>query len=98
MKKNAIGIYLRGIAMGVADLIPGVSGGTIALISGIYPRFIASLNALDFSLLPMLFQLRIKEIWLKIDGGFLMLLFAGILTAVFSFAHFQRTLILFQSV
>ena len=44
---DAVGLFTRGVAMGVADVIPGVSGGTIALISGIYERFIGALRSLS---------------------------------------------------
>ena len=51
MKKNVLSrfsIFLRGMAMGIADIIPGVSGGTIAIITGIYEEFLSTLNKIDF--------------------------------------------------
>ena len=44
-------ITLKGIAMGAADVVPGVSGGTIAFISGIYEELLASINSFDFKLI-----------------------------------------------
>ena len=73
--------------MGAADLVPGVSGGTIAFISGIYPRLLAALAAFssrDFW--QTLFHLNIRRCWQLTDGSFLAFLFAGILTAILSLA------------
>lgn len=81
--RTAIFVFIRGICMGAADLVPGVSGGTIAFISGIYPRLLAALAMLstrDFW--RTLFHLNIRRCWQIADGGFLTLLFAGILIAV----------------
>lgn len=75
-------ITLRGIVMGVADLVPGISGGTLALILGIYPRLIAALSNFNISdLLALKNQgvvAGINTIWKKVDGWFLLSLFAGI--------------------
>jgi putative membrane protein len=83
---NFIFIFLKGMAMGTADLVPGVSGGTIAFISGIYERFINSLKSINLSLLKTLKQEGIKRVWEKVDGKFLLFLFAGIATAVVTFS------------
>jgi len=76
-------VYLRGLLMGTADLIPGVSGGTMALITGIYERLLSALSSLNLNALRMLLRGRINQFWKYIDGNFLLSLFAGILTAVF---------------
>jgi len=72
--------------MGAADLVPGISGGTIALITGIYPRLIGSLAALDTRLLRLLIGGQFALGWRRVDAAFLALLAAGIVTAIFSLA------------
>lgn len=83
-----LAIYIRGVAMGAADIVPGVSGGTIAFITGIYPKLIKSLTAVDFKSARMLLRFDVKRLWQRFDGTFLFVLFAGILSAIFSLAHF----------
>lgn len=85
--RKALGIYVRGFAMGAADVVPGVSGGTIAFITGIYERLIQCLTSVDVRSVQLLFRWRIRELWARIDGNFLLLLLAGILSAIFSLAH-----------
>jgi putative membrane protein len=53
--------YLKGLAMGAADIVPGVSGGSIALIAGIYQELLDSINAFNFNNLLLLKSFRIKE-------------------------------------
>jgi putative membrane protein len=77
-------VFVRGILMGVADLIPGVSGGTMALITGIYERLLRALSSLDANALKLLLKGKFKTLWQHIDGNFLSSLFTGILLAVFS--------------
>lgn len=84
---HALAIYIRGVCMGAADVVPGVSGGTIAFITGIYPKLIDSLTAVDLQSLRLLLRFNIKALWQRFDGNFLVLLFAGILSAIFSLAH-----------
>jgi putative membrane protein len=78
--------YLKGMAMGAADVVPGVSGGTIAFISGIYERLIKAIKSINFSALNTLFKQGIGAAWQQIDGTFLLSLFLGILTSVLSLA------------
>lgn len=87
MWKDSGKIYLKGMAMGAADIVPGVSGGTVAFISGIYERLIGALSRFDISLLRVLRQGGLKGAWQHVDGAFLLILFAGILTSVFSAAR-----------
>lgn len=75
-------LYGRGLAMGAADLVPGVSGATVALITGIYPRLIASLGSLDANLARHLLRGRVRQAWQHLDGGFLALVVAGIATSL----------------
>ncbi len=67
-------VMLKGAAMGVAEIIPGVSGGTIAFITGIYERLMNAIKAFNFSLFK---QPNIGAIWRAVDGYFLILLFIG---------------------
>lgn len=76
-------IYLKGMAMGAADVVPGVSGGTIALIVGIYEELIQSIAAIKPSLWQIFKQQGISGVWRSINGNFLSALIAGIASAVF---------------
>lgn len=70
--------------MGAADLVPGVSGGSIALITGIYEQLLDSIKSVDGKALNLLKKLEIKAFWKHINGRFLLTLLAGILTSIFS--------------
>ena len=74
--------YIKGILMGAADVVPGVSGGTIALITHIYERLINAIDAVSISLILSLFTSRHKEAWDKLDGSFLLALTLGIGTSI----------------
>ena len=80
---GTVGLYARGIAMGAADIVPGVSGGTIALMTGIYERLIRAIVAVDRDCLGLLFSGRLRAVWHRVDGVFLVPLLLGILTAIF---------------
>jgi len=94
MKPSGLGIYLRGIAMGPADLVPGVSGGTVALITGIYGRLISAIASVGIDILALVTRGRIAEAYKAIDGNFLLLLAAGIGTAIVGFAAILNWLLL----
>ncbi|AKA33970.1 DUF368 domain-containing protein [Flagellimonas lutaonensis] len=79
-------IALKGMAMGAADVVPGVSGGTIAFISGIYEELITSINNINFGLLKTVRAEGLKASWLKLNGNFLLALFTGIFISLFSLA------------
>ncbi|PCJ98295.1 MAG: DUF368 domain-containing protein [Flavobacteriaceae bacterium] len=81
-------IMLKGMAMGAADVVPGVSGGTIAFISGIYEELITSINSIDFSLIKTLRKEGFKSFWTQMNGNFLLALFLGIIISVVSLAKF----------
>jgi len=81
---DAITLYLKGIAMGAADIVPGVSGGTIAFISGIYEELIDSIGSIGPKTIKILFQDGIAAAWKSFNGTFLVTLFLGILTSVFT--------------
>lgn len=72
--------------MGAADVVPGVSGGTVALITGIYATLIDSIRSFDLELIQLLFKGRIKESWQRVNGCFLLPLVAGIACSLFSLA------------
>lgn len=93
-----IGIFLRGCAMGAADLVPGVSGGTIALITGIYERLINAIASIDMSASNMALKGDIKGAWKHIDGSFLLALALGILTTIALLAHLIEHLVESQPV
>ena len=84
--KDSILLFLKGLAMGGADVVPGVSGGTIAFISGIYEELLASIKAVNLPNLKLLFRGQFKEFWKAINGNFLLILFSGILISVKSLA------------
>lgn len=80
-------LVLKGMAMGAADVVPGVSGGTIAFISGIYEELIDSLRSIDLSALKVLREKGIAATWQHINGNFLLALFAGVFVSLFSLAQ-----------
>lgn len=80
-------LFLKGAAMGCADLIPGVSGGTIALITGIYEELINSIKSIDSKALKLLLGFRIKDLWKHVNGQFLLHVFSGILISIFSLSQ-----------
>jgi len=84
--KHYLNIFLKGIAMGAADVVPGVSGGTIALITGIYQELINSISAVNFHTLKLLKNEGIAAAFTAINGKFLSFLIAGILVSVLSLA------------
>lgn len=79
-------IGLKGICMGSADVVPGVSGGTMAFITGIYEELILSIRSVDLPALRLLVSLRIGEALSRVRWRFLAALLSGILLAVFSLA------------
>lgn len=79
--------------MGAADVIPGVSGGTIAFITGIYDDLIGSLNSINKTALQLFFSGRFKDFWKHINGNFLLSLFCGILISVLSLAGLMHYLL-----
>ena len=84
---------VKGACMGAADVIPGVSGGTIAFIMGIYDKFVASLAAINAEAVKLFFTGKFKEFWRHINGGFLLSLVVGIGVSVISLATVMQTLL-----
>ena len=81
-----LGISIKGFCMGSADVVPGVSGGTMAFILGIYEELIRAIRSFDLNFLKLLFSFRIKEAMAHTAWKFLVAVGLGILTAIFSFA------------
>ncbi|MBQ7018951.1 MAG: DUF368 domain-containing protein [Bacteroidales bacterium] len=84
--------------MGAADVIPGVSGGTIAFIMGIYAELLDSIKSVNGEALKLLLKGKIGAFWKHINGTFLASLFAGILISVFSLAKLMKYLLEFHPV
>ncbi|MBP9690640.1 DUF368 domain-containing protein [Candidatus Woesebacteria bacterium] len=85
--KPLLRLYVTGFFMGVADLIPGVSGGTVAFISGIYEELLSSIKKVSGETLKLGLQFKIKEAIASVPFRFLLPLFAGIFTAILSLAN-----------
>ena len=85
MKKYFI-LFLKGIAMGIANVIPGVSGGTIALITNIYEELINSLKSFNLNALKMILSLKFKEFANYTNFNFLIIIFGGSAISVFGIA------------
>lgn len=85
MKKYLL-LYLKGIAMGAADVVPGVSGGTIAFISGIYGQLLDALAKMPQGIV-LLLKGRVREAWALVHANFLLVLLAGILTSILTLAR-----------
>lgn len=79
-------ITLKGLAMGAADVVPGVSGGTIAFISGIYQELIDSINNVNISVLKTLKKDGLKAAWKQVNGSFLLALLTGIGISILTFS------------
>lgn len=75
--KQYIFLALKGAAMGIAETIPGVSGGTIAFITGIYERLLNSIRAFEPGLIGVARKEGIRGVWQRIDGTFLTMLLGG---------------------
>lgn len=93
MATSSWGIFLRGAAMGTADLVPGVSGGTVALITGIYPRLLGAVTSVDAAAIRLLFQGQWSGLWRHVDGAFLLPLMLGIASAIFGLAGTLKVLL-----
>jgi putative membrane protein len=86
-------LYLKGMLMGAADLVPGVSGGTIALITGIYKELLESINSISLSNLKLWKLQGLKSVWEKINGPFLIAVFGGILSSILLLSRLLEWLI-----
>ena len=86
--KDQLIVFTKGIAMGTANVIPGISGGTIALITGVFERLINALKSFDVQAIKLLFGGQFKKFAQHVDFFFLVSLFLGVGVAIISFARF----------
>lgn len=84
--------------MGTADVIPGVSGGTIAFITGIYDELIRSIRSFDAEALRLLFRLEWRKLWQHVNGGFLLAVLSGVATSLISLASLMTYLLEHQPI
>ncbi len=94
--RNTIGhlrVFFCGMLMGIADAIPGISGGTVALLLGIYEELIGSISNFNINLFQNLKKKGIKYCWNKINGNFLLSLISGVLLSLVSFVKIFSVLI-----
>ena len=91
--KDYLLIGVKGACMGAADVIPGVSGGTIAFIMGIYDEFVGSIAKIDSEAFKLLLKGKIREFWKHINGNFLLSIIAGIGTSVVILAGLMQMLL-----
>jgi putative membrane protein len=93
--REQINTAAKGMAMGIAEVIPGVSGGTIAFITGIYQRLLSAINSINLSLISLFKKDGFKGVWQAIDGTFLFSLFIGmgmgIVGGIFTVAKLLET-------
>lgn len=86
-RADYIRVFLKGMAMGAADVVPGVSGGTVAFITGIYEELLQSIRGIDLGLLKLLREQGIAAMWKAANGNFLLVLLSGILFSIVSLAR-----------
>jgi len=91
-------LILRGMGMGAADVVPGVSGGTIAFITGIYEELINSIKGINLNAIKLFFTGRWIAFWKQINGNFLLAVFAGIFISVLSLAKVLEYLLEHQPI
>ena len=91
-------IALKGMAMGIAELVPGVSGGTIAFVTGIYEEFLSSINNITLSTFKTLKNKGFSAFWKKLNGNFLVVLFGGMLVSILSFSKLISWLLEFHPI
>ena len=81
-------LYLKGVFMGIAEIIPGVSGGTIAFITGIYEELINSIKSINTITLKLLITFKFSAFWRAVNGTFLITLIFGMLTSILVLSRF----------
>lgn len=90
--KEGISLFLKGVAMGAANVIPGVSGGTVAFITGIYERLIQAVKSVDLQALKLLAKGQFAAFARQVDLGFLLWLGAGIVVSILTLASVLKYL------
>ena len=84
---DGLSLFFKGLAMGAANVIPGVSGGTIALITGIYERLINAIKRCDLTAAKMVVKGNVKDAWQHVDGTWLTILLGGVAVSIVSLAR-----------
>ena len=92
-KTDYIKLFFKGALMGIADAMPGISGGTIALLVGIYEELIESIGGLNFSLFNEIKKNGFRTFWKKLNGNFFLVLASGIGLSLISFVKVSATLL-----
>jgi len=96
--RKAVVLWLKGVCMGSADVIPGVSGGTMALITRIYKDLIGALKSLDWTVVQKIAAFDFKGAIARVHARFLLVLFLGIVTAILSLARLMNSLLHYHPV
>ena len=91
--RHHIVLFFKGLAMGAADVVPGVSGGTIAFVSGIYSELVNTIKSINLQALKILRHQGVLAAWEYINGTFITVLLGGILTSLFSLARVMHYLL-----
>jgi len=91
--KDYILIAVKGMGMGAADVVPGVSGGTIAFITGIYEELIESIKSVNLSSIKLLLSFKLKDFWKAVNGNFLLSIVVGIAISFLSIAKLIKYLL-----
>ena len=91
-------VTVKGICMGAADVIPGVSGGTIAFMTGIYEELVGSINSINGKAVKLLFTGKFGQFWKHINGNFLLSLIIGIMISILSLAKLMQYLLNYQPI
>ena len=81
-------LYLKGFFMGIAEIIPGVSGGTIAFITGIYEELIDSIKSINTNSLKLILKFKFSSFWKEVNGSFLITLIFGMMTSILILSRF----------
>src|SRR5699024_2110180 len=92
LKDNLL-TYRTGMVIVAADVVPVLSGGSIALIASIYGKLLDSINAIDVEAFHLLRRGQFKALWLKVNGSFLLALLLGIFTSILTLANLITHLI-----
>lgn len=85
-----LSLFLKGFAMGAANVIPGVSGGTVAFVTGIYERLINAIKSFDIKLCKHLLRRDFPAAWNHVDAGFLLPLLLGVFISIISLAKLLK--------
>lgn len=87
-------VMIKGLAMGAADVVPGISGGTLAFILGVYERLLSAVSSFNVTAIRLLFKGQFRQLWQHIDGTFLLSLFSGVLLSIFLLANLVSWLLI----